>query len=361
MDWEIWGFVGGCAAFLVLAMLGSLNFAWISFPGTLSLVIYLLGTALIMGFYFVGKKVKIPSLPLLWGTLMWAVLCLYFYPQYGPLGILAAYLLVAAFLAIVERRPGERLVALGIGTLLVNFYYNGVPLLEPSTRGAFTALGALGMLLLILGINILADKKDRKVWWFFGVGLVLAALTGYRSTILFLGISTLITVSFWKEIEWKRLVLYGIALLVIVIVIGQINAFVGEENPYLLVTRRAGFTYERYDQIVNTLSPVPGLWFAPEPRYVIGEITLGEHNLINAGIFGFLWLDGGLLEVILGSVLIGLALGQIRRDRDVIRPFYGMIWIYILVAIDSGFDIIYLSGFLGALFAISWKRKYLTC
>ena len=357
MDWEIWGYVGGCAAFLVLAILGALNFSWLSFPSALSVGVYALGTVLIAGFYFIGKKVKIPPFPLLWGALFLGALSLCLYPMYGPRGIIVAYLLLAALLAVVDGMPGKELAGLGIAAMVVNFFFNGIPLLEPAARTGYTALGALGLILLLLGINILADRRDKSLWWLFGVGVVLSTLGGYRSAVLLMVLSTLITLNFSKKIAWKRWILYGAALALIVAFLGQVNAFEGESNPYLLATRRAGFTYERFDQIVNTLSAQPGLWFEQEPRYVIGEQTLGEYKIINAGIYGFLWLDGGLLGLISGCVLIGLVLGHMRQNRGKIRPFYGMMWIYFLVSIDAGLDIVYLCGFLGALFAISWNVK----
>lgn len=354
MDWEIWGFVGGCAAFLVLAILGALNFSWIAFPSTLSLGIFFLGTALIAGFYFAGKRVKIPQLPLLWGGLLLGALGLYLYPQYGPRGLIAAYLLVAAMVAVIDGRPGKELAGLGISAMVVNFYYNGIPLLEPAARGGYTILGALGLILMVLGLNILAEKRDKSLPWLFVAATALATLGAYRSAVVLVVLPVLITLNFGKRIEWKGWGLYLVALVFIFLFVGQINAFEGEENPYLLLTRRAGFTYERFDQIVNTLSPQPGLWLEREPRYMIGELTLGENKIINAGIYGFLWLDGGLIELISGCALIGLALGHMRQNRAKIVPFYGMMWIYFLVSIDAGLDMAYLCGFLSALLAISW-------
>ena len=357
MDWEVLGFAGGCAAFLGLAVLGTLQFSWLSFPSPLSLAIYFLGTALVVGGYFLGKRVKVPPLPLLWGVLLLVVLSLYLYPLYGARGLVAAFFLIAALVAVVEGLPGKELFTIGAAGMLVNFYFSGVPLLEPASRGGYTSLGAVSLVLLLLGINQLAQGDDRKFKLFFAAGLALAVLTAYRSVVVLVALTPLITRNHVRKIEPRKWAIIGASLALVVLLVGQINAFEGEENPLLLVTRRAGFTYERFDQIVNTLTPHPGLWFEGEPRYVIGQLTLGEHKIINAGLYGFMWLDGGVVELVLGSILAGFGLGHFRRNREMIAPFYSMIIIYFLLSIEAGFDLVYLVGFLGALFAIGWKTQ----
>ena len=354
-----WLFNIGSLAFLALALLGSLLFAWIDVPSGLSVGIYLIAVALINVSYYFGKGVQLRDclIPLF---LFFFVGVLFFSRIFGAAGILAAYLATCGlvFLVVCREKVVYPLLALGAVLVLLNMYLRGVPLLDPALRAqGYSILSVLGFALYLVGLNLYADQKKGGLMLPLVFGIFLSLLLGYRSAVALVVLSVLIALSFRRTFEPKKVGIILGALLVLVLLLGQFNAFQGEENPLLLIPRRAGFTYERYGDIVNSLGTydAPGsLWLAHQPRRIIGVVTLGEYKIINAGLFGFLLLDGGLLELAVGCALMGMWLGYLYQNRLRVRPFYGLLLIYFLVSIEVGLDIVYLMAFFASAFALSW-------
>ncbi|MFC1454800.1 hypothetical protein ACFLQI_01790, partial [Candidatus Undinarchaeota archaeon] len=79
------------------------------------------------------------------------------------------------------------------------------------------------------------------------------------------------------------------------------------------------------------------------PYFRIGELTTGFRRNTTPGIFGFLWLDGGILEVVLVMFGVGILYGNLYRR---VKWFYPLAISYLIISIENGFNTVYVAIFI---------------
>lgn len=236
-----------------------------------------------------------------------------------------------------RERCAHLLMVSGLTLYLVNLYIYGIPILDNTLRATgFNPLWVVSLGLFLLGYVLrLESASMREVAALTCLGL-LFLLGGYRGPIILL-ILNLVMMLYYRETLENRHVLIAIAALVLfTIVFGWYQQNLGMD-PLTLIAHRLGYTYHRYDQVVNTLSPLgPGQVLRhQDPRYMIGELTTGHWRSTNSALFGIVWADSGIVGLILLFAGLGMATGLLFSRRNTL---YCLWYAYLLLAIEAGID-----------------------
>lgn len=271
------------------------------------------------------------------------------------------------------------LVVTGIVLQIINLLYlGGIPLFSGYLKAhAATRIWLLSYLIFLPSINLLIAKYDNKKYYLlFLVGLLLFTLTGYRTTVMAIVISILITVYYTKEIPRTYLILAGIGIFVLLLIVGYVAVKSIEWqnwtlNPLELLFYRAGYTLQVLDHAVglqgstngtllyNTLT---GFFKSTDPRVIVGSTTLGYAHSTTSMIFGPALLDFGLYAMLLQMVLLGFVMNLIyiiqRSVGNIFAALYAMLFAHVLIWIETGpTDLVVLLFFLISLIIIGYFVK----
>ena len=267
----------------------------------------------------------------------------------------------------------------GIVLQIINLLYlGGIPLFSGYLKAhAATRIWLLSYLIFLPSINLLIAKYDNKKYYLlFLVGLLLFTLTGYRTTVMAIVISILITVYYTKEIPRTYLILAGIGIFVLLLIVGYVAVKSIEWqnwtlNPLELLFYRAGYTLQVLDHAVglqgstngtllyNTLT---GFFKSTDPRVIVGSTTLGYAHSTTSMIFGPALLDFGLSAMLLQMILLGFVMNLIyiiqRSVGNIFAALYAMLLAHVLIWIETGpTDLVVLLFFLISLIIIGYFVK----
>ena len=117
------------------------------------------------------------------------------------------------------------LVSLGILLQIINIaLLGGIPLFSGTLKAkAATKIWLISYIIFLPSINVLLAKYNRKSHYLLLViGLVLFALTGYRTTPIAIMLSALITLYYTRDVDVKYIILAILAIAVVLLAVGFI-------------------------------------------------------------------------------------------------------------------------------------------
>lgn len=271
------------------------------------------------------------------------------------------------------------LVILGIVLQVINLIYlGGIPLFSGYLKAhAATRIWLLSYLIFLPSINMLIAKySNRKYYLLFLIGLMLFVFTGYRTTVMAIVISILITVFYTKELPWKYLIIAIAAIFVLLLIVGYVAVQSIEWqtwtlNPLELLFYRAGYTLQVLDHAVvlqgsthgqllyNTMM---GFFKSTDPRVIVGSTTLGYAHSTTSMIFGPALLDFGLYAMLIQMILLGIVMNFIyyiqKSLGNVFTALYAMLLAHVIIWIETGpTDLVVLLFFLISIIIILYSVK----
>ena len=142
------------------------------------------------------------------------------------------------------------LVLLGILLQIINIaLLGGIPLFSATLKAkAATKIWLISYIIFLPSINVLLARYNRKSHYLLLlIGLVLFALTGYRTTPIAIMLSALITLYYTRDVDVKYIILAILAIAVVLLAVGfiAVQAISWQHwslNPIELVSYRAAFT-----------------------------------------------------------------------------------------------------------------------
>lgn len=248
-------------------------------------------------------------------------------------------------------------VLIGIFLQGLNIYLlGGIPLFSGYLKSnACTHLWVISYLIFLPSINILIAKFNKKEYYFlFFVGLLLFAITGYRTTTLAIVLSVFITSYYTRKLKLMDFLIFTSIILILGISIGYVAVKSIEWqhwnlNPLELVFYRAGFTLGVLDKIIPIQGSTGGEVFyytltgffkSVDPRVIVGNTALGYKSCITSTIFGPALLDFGYTALAIQMFLIGLILKMMHNvqkiKKGVYTALYAIILAHTLIWIETG-------------------------
>ena len=249
------------------------------------------------------------------------------------------------------------LVILGIVLQTINLIMlGGIPLFSATLKAkATTKIWLISYIIFLPSINILLAKYNRKTHYILLIiGIFLFALTGYRTTPIAIMLSSLITLYYTRDIDFKYILLLILAIAVVLVVVGfiAVQAISWQHwtlNPLELVSHRAAFTLNilntsiqhQYDTMGSLFySTLTGYFTHTDPRVLIGSVTVGREHSITATIFGPALLDFGIVGMIVQMFLLGLILKTLHKlqnyEKRIHTAFYGILLAQTIIWIETG-------------------------
>lgn len=268
------------------------------------------------------------------------------------------------------------------------FNSGGIPLLSGYLKAkAVTKIWIISYLLFLPGINILLAKFNRSYYYIlFILGIVLFALTGYRTTTIVIILSVFITLyytrKFSKNFKWVYFAIFVVGLAGIGLLVGYISAMSIEWqkwtlNPLELFFYRAGYTLTVFDKLIGmqgvtngtlTYYSLTGFFQSADPRAIVGEVVLGYKHSSTSTIFGPALLDFGTWALALQMFILGLVLKLMhliqKIKKGIFTGFYAIILAQTLVWIETGPTdlvvwIFYLISIILILYVLFLNLKYI--
>ena len=273
---------------------------------------------------------------------------------------LALIVLALPVLYLVKKRSDKFAIPLLLSGILMFLFFlhaNGIPLIEQSLRsGGYTAQWAFGLSLFLIGLNIRICKAGRKESLLLTLlGLSIFLLGGYRGALILIAASAMTTAYYRGFIEVKAVAGPLLFTFLLVILAGA-QASDLELDPVDLLVNRAAFTSSIGDKIMSNPAVGMHLWLEKDPRFRIGELYVGYSKSINAGLFGFLWLTGGYLSLMLGMLMLGIAFGYLHKKRSNFPAAYSLGIAYLLLSIEAGLDMAFLLSLLALTYLSTDKQ-----
>ena len=252
------------------------------------------------------------------------------------------------------------LIVLILFTLLlqvINFYFlGGIPLFSGILKGkAAGKLWFISFILFLPSINILLSKYNRKSHYLLLLtGIILFALTGYRTTPIAIFLSTFVTLYYTRKISTKYILLFLGLISILLITVGFIAVKSIEWqhwslNPIELISYRAAFTLNILNKIIplQTIthgnlfySTLTGYFTHTDPRILVGQAVLSQTKSITSTILGPSLLDFGIIGMITQMFFIGLILNSLHIIQSyqhyISTAFYGIILSQSIIWIETG-------------------------
>jgi len=271
------------------------------------------------------------------------------------------------------------LVLVGILLQFLNIYFlGGIPLLSGYLKAkAVSRLWLISYLIFLPSINILLAKYNKKLYYIlFFIGLILFAVTGYRTTAMAIILSVFITTFYTINLKFRYFFTFTLIILVLGLSVGYIATKAIEWqywnlNPFELLFYRAGFTLNVLDKITQMQGASGGILFyytltgffkSVDPRALVGEVVLGYHHSITSTIFGPALLDFGYIALAVQMFIIGLVLKLMHSiqkiKKGVYTALYAIILAHTLLWIETGpTDLVVWIFFLMAIISlcVAWR------
>jgi len=249
------------------------------------------------------------------------------------------------------------LVLLGILLQIINIaLLGGIPLFSATLKAkAATKIWLISYIIFLPSINVLLARYNRKSHYLLLlIGLVLFALTGYRTTPIAIMLSTLITLYYTRDVDVKYIILAILAIAVVLLAVGfiAVQAISWQHwslNPIELVSYRAAFTLNILSKAIeNQFATMGNLFYATltgffthsDARVLVGKATLGQVHSITSTIFGPALLDFGIVGMLIQMLLLGFILKTLHSiqnyKKEVFTAFYGILLAQTIIWIETG-------------------------
>lgn len=249
------------------------------------------------------------------------------------------------------------LVLLGILLQIINIaLLGGIPLFSATLKAkAATKIWLISYIIFLPSINVLLARYNRKSHYLLLlIGLVLFALTGYRTTPIAIMLSALITLYYTRDVDVKYIILAILAIAVVLLAVGfiAVQAISWQHwslNPIELVSYRAAFTLNILSKAIeNQCATMGNLFYATltgffthsDARVLVGQATLGQVHSITSTIFGPALLDFGIVGMIIQMLLLGFILKTLHSiqnyKKEIFTAFYGILLAQTIIWIETG-------------------------
>ena len=249
------------------------------------------------------------------------------------------------------------LVLLGILLQIINIaLLGGIPLFSATLKAkAATKIWLISYIIFLPSINVLLARYNRKSHYLLLlIGLVLFALTGYRTTPIAIMLSALITLYYTRDVDVKYIILAILAIAVVLLAVGfiAVQAISWQHwslNPIELVSYRAAFTLNILSKAIeNQFTTMGNLFYATlagffthsDARVLVGQATLGQVHSITSTIFGPALLDFGIVGMLIQMLLLGFILKTLHSiqnyKKEVFTAFYGILLAQTIIWIETG-------------------------
>ena len=249
------------------------------------------------------------------------------------------------------------LVLLGILLQIINIaLLGGIPLFSATLKAkAATKIWLISYIIFLPSINVLIARYNRKSHYLLLlIGLVLFALTGYRTTPIAIMLSALITLYYTRDVDVKYIILAILAIAVVLLAVGfiAVQAISWQHwslNPIELVSYRAAFTLNILSKAIeNQFATMGNLFYATltgffthsDARVLVGQATLGQVHSITSTIFGPALLDFGIVGMLIQMLLLGFILKTLHSiqnyKKEVFTAFYGILLAQTIIWIETG-------------------------
>ena len=249
------------------------------------------------------------------------------------------------------------LVLLGILLQIINIaLLGGIPLFSATLKAkAATKIWLISYIIFLPSINVLLARYNRKSHYLLLlIGLVLFALTGYRTTPIAIMLSALITLYYTRDVDMKYIILAILAIAVVLLAVGfiAVQAISWQHwslNPIELVSYRAAFTLNILSKAIeNQFATMGNLFYATltgffthsDARVLVGQATLGQVHSITSTIFGPALLDFGIVGMLIQMLLLGFILKTLHSiqnyKKEVFTAFYGILLAQTIIWIETG-------------------------
>ena len=251
-----------------------------------------------------------------------------------------------------------------IGLLLqaINIMWaGGIPLFSGYLKAhAVTKIWILSYVLFLPGINILLAKFSRKYYYFlFVLGMILFALTGYRTTTIAIVLSVFITSYYTKDFfsknnKWIYILLFLALIVVMVLIVGYVAVKSIEWqqwslNPLELFFYRAGYTLTVFGELLKFQGQthgallyysMMGFFESQDPRVIVGTLVLGYKHSATSTIFGPVLLDFGVIALAIQMFFLGFVLRTMyfiqKYKKGIFTAFYAIILAQTIIWIETG-------------------------
>ena len=265
------------------------------------------------------------------------------------------------------------LVSFGILLQIINIaLLGGIPLFSATLKAkAATKIWLISYIIFLPSINVLLAKYNRKSHYLLlFIGLVLFALTGYRTTPIAIMLSALIT------LYLKYIILAILAIAVVLLAVGfiAVQAISWQHwslNPIELVSYRAAFTLNVLSKAIENqfttmgnlfYTTLTGFFTHSDARVLVGQATIGRVHSITSTIFGPALLDFGIVGMLIQMFLIGLILKTLHsiqnHSKSIFTAFYGILLAQTIIWIETGPTdvVVWLFYLIGILLIIHFLR-----
>lgn len=253
-------------------------------------------------------------------------------------------------------------VIIGLLLQVINIILvGGIPLFSGYLKAhAVTKIWILSYLLFLPGINILLAKFSRKYYYMlFICGMVLFALTGYRTTTIAIVLSVFITSYYTKDFFSKNnkylyVLLFLVLISIMVLLVGYIAVKSIEWqqwnlNPLELFFYRAGYTLTVLGELLKFQGQthgdllyysVMGFFKSQDPRVIVGTLVLGYKHSATSTIFGPALLDFGFVALAIQMFFLGFILKIMhfiqKYKKGIFTAFYAIILAQTIIWIETG-------------------------
>ena len=225
----------------------------------------------------------------------------------------------------------------------------GIPLFNSILKAnATTNIWRVAYPLFLMALNFLIAKYySRKYLIFIILGALIFGLNGYRTSVLGILGSSLITLYYLNKISGKFAIAF-IAIIVIGIMgIGFITSqsISGQHwtlNPLELVFYRAAFTLEVFEKIIPLAGTTNGkilamIFSSGSPRTFIGEYVLHYNVCLTSTLFGPVMLDFGYIGLTIQMLFMGAFLGIVHKIKKGIGVgIYSITLTHTIIWIETG-------------------------
>ncbi len=248
-------------------------------------------------------------------------------------------------------------VSFAIFLQIINIALLGnIPLFDASLKAkAATKIWLLSYVLFIPFINILLALYNRNSHYaLLLIGLLLFAMTGYRTTPIAIALSVFITLYYTRDIKLKHQILFILTIIVLLLAIGfiAVQAISWQHwtlNPIELISYRAAFTLNVLGHAIDNqfstggnlfYSTLTGYFTHVDPRNLVGIATLGRDHSITSTIFGPALLDFGIVGMLVQMFFIGFILKSLhsiqKYKKEIFTAFYGILLAQTIIWIETG-------------------------
>ena len=249
------------------------------------------------------------------------------------------------------------LVSIGILLQIINIVHlGGIPLFSATLKAkAASKIWLLSYIIFLPSINILLARYNRKIHYvLLIIGLVLFALTGYRTTPIAIMLSSLITLYYTRDVDVKYILFAILAIVLMLLAVGfiAVQAISWQHwslNPIELVSYRAAFTLNILGSAIqNQFATMGNLFYATltgffthtDPRVLVGIATINRNHSITSTIFGPALLDFGIVGMIIQMFIIGIILKSLHsiqnHKKSIFTAFYGILLAQTIIWIETG-------------------------